>query len=809
VFDIDWERLGANHKVIVPFLGDRYGDALEKGDLKLAFDATEGSFSVWHYEHRFPVSPLSYPIILDRALVAIGEIGTEAAASALAASERLRTMNEETGADRRAAFPQEADALKQRIAGAVAESPGLRVAIERAVTLINGTPGLPESFGTLHRILEAQAYRAAHWRVAASDINYRRFFDINALAGLRIEEPEVFARAHEMVFRLVREGRVNGLRIDHIDGLADPAGYVRALQSAVGPGFYVVVEKILEPGEALRPWPVAGTSGYDALNLIDGVFVDTDNEAAFEELYRHATGVEGRYGALLRAAKTEILESSFASELEVLVSDLKRIADADRRTRDFAVTALRRAIVEIIARFPVYRSYLDDADVDPEDLRLVEQTVAAAKRWSALPDRTVHDFIADTLVGRIATEGPGRPDPELPRRFRRRFQQLTGPVMAKSLEDTLFYRFVRLLALNEVGGDPGHFGLTPRRFHETAAGRARDWPHAMVATATHDTKRGEDARGRLLALSEMPEAWAEAVARFEDLAAPHLIRVDEIDAPDANDRYMLLQTLLGAWPNELMQQDADAPIEAFRTRMEEYARKALREAKRHSSWVHVNEAYEKATSGLLRALLDPAGGFLPALRPLARRLAYAAMLTGLARTALKCSLPGVPDTYQGTEFWDFSLVDPDNRRRVDYGARAEALAQAPDLASLLQSWPDGRLKQQILARLLADRAAAPEFYAKADYQPVTAQGGKARHVLAFRRSFGSEALVVAVPRLLTRLVDGENPPLGQAFWEDTAVPAGPGRWRDVVTGTELAGDERLRAGELFSTLPIAVLRTMQ
>lgn len=809
MFDIDWERLGANHKVIIPFLGDRYGDALEKGDLKLTFDAAEGSFSVWHYEHRFPVSPLAYPIVLDRALVAIGEIGTEAAASALAASERLRTMGEETAADRRAAFPQEADALKQRIAQAVAESPGLRVAIERAVTLINGTPGLPESFGTLHRILETQAYRLAHWRVAASDINYRRFFDINGLAGLRIEEPEAFARAHEMVFRLVNEGRVNGLRIDHIDGLADPAGYVRALQSAVGPGFYIVVEKILEPSEPLRPWPVAGTSGYDALNLIDGVFVDTDNEAAFDVLYRRTTGVEDRYGTLLRAAKTEILDSSFASELEVLVSDLKRIAESDRRTRDFTVTALRRAIVEIIARFPVYRTYLDDAGVDPEDLRLVEQTVAAAKRWSALPDRTVHDFIAGTVLGKISTVGPGRPDPELQRRFQRRFQQLTGPVMAKSLEDTLFYRFVRLLALNEVGGDPGHFGMTQRRFHDTMAGRTRDWPHAMIATATHDTKRGEDARGRLLALSEMPEAWADAVARFEAMAAPHLVGIDEIDAPDANDRYMLLQTLLGAWPNELMEHESEAAVAAFRKRMEEYAEKALREAKRHTSWVHVNEAYESATVGLLHALLGPAGSFLPAFRPLAQRLAYGGMLTGLARTALKCTLPGVPDTYQGTEFWDLSLVDPDNRRPVDYGARAEALAQEPDFAALLRNWRDGRVKQRVLARLLADRAAAPEFYAKADYQPLAAEGAKARQVLAFRRSLGSETLIVAVPRLISRFADGENPALGQAFWEDTGVATGSGRWRDVVTGAELAGRDRLRVGELFSTLPIAVLRTLQ
>jgi (1->4)-alpha-D-glucan 1-alpha-D-glucosylmutase len=597
-FDIDWERLGANHKVIIPFLGDRYGEALEKGDLKLAFDPDEGSFSVWHYEHRFPVCPLAYPIILDRALVAIGEIGTEAAAAALAASERLRSMNDETVPERRAAFPEEAETLKRRIAEAVADSPGLRVAIERAVTLINGRPGLPESFGTLHRILETQAYRLAHWRVAASDINYRRFFDINGLAGLRVEVPEVFARTHETVFRLVREGRIDGLRIDHIDGLADPAGYVEALQREVGPGFYIVVEKILEPGEPLRPWAVAGTSGYDALNLIDGVFVDMDAEGAFEALYRRTTEIEGRYGALLRAAKTEILEMSFASELEVLVSDLKRIADADRRTRDFTVNALRRAVVEIVARFPVYRSYIDDSGAEPEDLRLVEDTIAKAKRGSTLPDRTTHDFIAGALLGRIETESPGRPDGDLLRRFRRRFQQLTGPVMAKSLEDTLFYRFVRLLPLNEVGGDPGHFGVTVDQFHAAASERARDWPHTIIATATHDTKRGEDARGRLLALSEMPDAWAEAVERFDRLAEPHLVAQDEGEAPDANDRYMLLQTLLGAWPFELMQEGSDQLLEPFRQRIEEYARKALREAKRHTSWVNTNDAYEQATLNL-------------------------------------------------------------------------------------------------------------------------------------------------------------------------------------------------------------------
>jgi (1->4)-alpha-D-glucan 1-alpha-D-glucosylmutase len=805
-FDIDWERLGANHKLVVPVLGDRYGDALEKGDLKLTFSPEEGSFSVWHWEHRLPISPLAYPIILERALVALEEGDAAGRGDVLAVSGRLRSMDEETAPERRAGFPEEAERLKERLRTAVAGSPGLQKAIERAVALVNGAPGVPESFGTLHRILEMQSYRLAHWRVAASDINYRRFFDINALAGLRVEDPEVFEETHEMVFRLVREGRIQGLRIDHIDGLADPEGYAKALQHAVGPGFYVVVEKILEPGEDLRPWPVAGTTGYDVLNLIDGVFVDTRNGDAFEQIYRERTDLEGRYGELLREAKTEILQTSFASELEVLVSDLKRIADADRRTRDYTAYAMRQALAEIVARFPVYRSYIAGDEPSPEDRTLVEETIRKAKRRSALPDLTLHDFIAAALLGGIETDAPGRPDPDLVRRFRRRVQQLTGPVMAKSLEDTLFYRYVRLISLNEVGGDPAHFGGTVEDFHRANAERGASWPHAMIATATHDTKRGEDARARLNALSEAPDIWRDALDRFERIAAPHVADLDGEGAPDANDRVMLLQALLGAWPVELLDDTTPDAAEAFRERIEGYLLKALREAKRHTSWVHGNDAYEQAATALVGALLDPGGAFLSEFRPLARRLAALGMLTGLARTALKSTLPGVPDIYQGTEFWDLSLVDPDNRRPVDYEARMRALEAGEPLPRLLQCWPDGRVKQALLARLLADRAATPSLYADGSYQPLSATGERAGHVLAFTRSCGTETLVVAMPRLVGSFLDGEAMPLGD-LWDDTALPLGPGRWRNILTDRAVeAAEGGCACRELFGDFPIAILR---
>ncbi|GJE53626.1 MULTISPECIES: malto-oligosyltrehalose synthase [Methylobacterium] len=812
-FDIDWERLGANRKLVIPFLGERYGDALEQGHLELKFDEAAGAFSVWHYEHQFPICPLQYPTILNRALAALGEIGDDPSADVLAISERLRGMNAETSLDRRRALPAEAEGLKQDLADAVRASPQIAAAIYRALQLLNGNKDYPDTFGPLHRLLESQSYRLAHWRIASSDINYRRFFDVNSLAGLRVEKSDIFQKSHALLFRLVAEGRIDGLRIDHIDGLADPLGYARALQAAVGPGFYVVVEKILEPGEKLRPWPVAGTTGYDVLNQLDGLHVDQALKPRIKRFYEWATGVDEPYKFQLRAAKAEILEISFASELEVLAADLKEIADADRRTRDFSMNAIRRALIEIIARFPTYRSYLagdlDESDVEVEDVTLIETTVRKAKRWSALPDRSVHNFAADALIGRIDTTGTARPDPRVILRFRRRFQQLTGPVMAKSLEDTLFYRFSELLALNEVGGDPGEYGIDVPHFHALQAARARDWPNAMITTATHDTKRGEDARSRQLALSELPEEWARAWDAWRRAATPHLATIEDEPAPDRNDQWMFLQAILGAWPLELLDGDDAGAIEDFRKRLDAYAEKALREAKRFSSWVNVDEAYEGAVHALFAKLIAPGSDFLARTRPFAKRLAHLGMIAGLGRTVLKATLPGIPDIYQGTEFWDFSFVDPDNRRPVDYGARAGALSEQGAPAELLAHWTDGRVKQATLTKLLADRADRPAFYADAGYQAVAASGEHADHVVAFLRSEnggGEGDLLVAVPRLVARLV-GDTVWSAEAFG-GTHLPVAEGsRWTDIVGGASHASENgRLDLGTLFDALPYAVLK---
>ncbi len=799
-FDIDWERLGANGKLVLPFLGERYGDALESGQLKLDLDEASGSLSIWHFEHRFPINPLTYPIVLDRVLTVAGDHSEPGFRELLAVSARLRTLGEAADMAGRPGVLDECEALKQRLAATFAASPGLADGARRTIALINGVAGIPESFDTLHRILEMQTYRLAYWRVAASDINYRRFFDINTLGGIRVEEPEVFRRTHALILDLVRSDRVQGLRIDHIDGLADPEGYIRALQAEVGPGFYILAEKILGEGEDLRPWPMSGTTGYDVLNLLDGVLVDRSAAGPIEDAFREAGGGSESFDLLLRQARRETLEASFASELEVLVSDLARIALADRRTRDYTIHAMRQALVEIIERFPVYRSYIT-GEPAPEDRRLIEKTVASAVKATRLPDHSLHGFIAEILLDDIDVSA-GRPLPEHVARFRRRFQQLTGPVMAKSLEDTLFYRHGPLLALNEVGGEPSAFGASPKTFHLANAERRRAWPHAMIATATHDTKRGEDGRARLLALTGLAGSWAGHVRLWRSLAAE---LAPEPARPDGPDRYFILQQLLAAWPFELLDEDDPAVLEDFRARMQGWVEKALREAKRHTSWTNPQEAYEAAAKELIARCLAPGSRFLEAFRPLAAELAERGMVKSLARTVLKLTVPGVPDFYQGTEFWDLSLVDPDNRRAVDYDARERALDDETPIEALLANWRDGRVKQRIVTRLLADRAGSPRLYEGGDYRPVAARGARAGDLLAFARERGSEALMVVTARLDALDTGAWTMPVG-ARWAGVTVPVAPGPWRDILTGRRFTVGPEVEASDLLELLPVAVLR---
>ena len=795
-FDIDWERLGAHGKLVAPFLGAQYGEVLEKGDLKLSFDAEEGSFSVNHYEHRFPICPLTYPDILDRAVAVEASEGGDGIDGLLRVGEELRALAQEPP-HRQHDVVSTCERLKLRLA-VLARRPNVLQTIEQAVAVFNGTPGLSESFGTLHRLLERQAYRLSFWRVAASDVNYRRFFDIDGLAGVRIEKPDVFGRTHKLIFDLVRRGLVQGLRIDHIDGLADPKAYAAALQRAIGPNFYVVAEKILEPGEALRPWPLSGTTGYEMLNFLDGVFVDGANEKTFDRLYHETAGFAQSYEEALLAAKRQVLLESFSSELESLVSDMKRIADANRLTRDYNVNAIRVALGDLICAFPVYRTYITPRTLESEDRLLLGEVLEHAKAITALPDRSVHDFLGSVLLGTVPMGRPGRASPGLVNRFRRRFQQLTGPVMAKSLEDTLFYRYVRFLVLNEVGGEPSRFGVKPADFHAENRERAATWPQALTTTATHDTKRGEDARARLLALSEAPDLWAQALAIWK-------VEVKSVVEPDANDQYMFLQALLGVWPVELLDRDDPAVLAALRERLAAYVPKALREAKRHSKWIAPNEAYERATIDLLDRLLTEGSSFMARMRPIIRDLAKRGMLISLYRTVLKCTVPGVPDFYQGTALWDFSLVDPDNRRPVDYIQRGTILKDGERLADLLEGWRSGGIKLRLASDLLRERRDHALFYAKADYVPLTVTGPRSEKVIAFSRRYRDQTLVVIVPRLSGSASANAVVPTG-AFWQGTTIGMPAGRWRDVFEGGTLDSTGTVAVGEALAALPFAVLR---
>jgi (1->4)-alpha-D-glucan 1-alpha-D-glucosylmutase len=790
VFDIDWERPGARGKLVAPFLGSPYGEALAAGEIRLAFDAKTGSFSVWHHEHQFPICPLDYPDMLDRAAAVLESTDDRVALQGVC--EALWKLS--GAVDAGEATPENASQLKSRLATLAAGSPPIASALDLVLADFNGAAGDAASFGPLHSLLDRQSYRLAFWRVTESELNYRRFFEISSLAGLRAEDPDVFERTHRLIFRLIAEKRIDGLRVDHVDGLADPEGYLKRLQSVVGPRFYVVVEKILEHGEILRKWPISGTTGYDALHVLDGLFVDGRSEAVFTRDRQRYAGASMNFDDELRRIKTDMLRRSFGSEFNALVDNLKAVADASPYTRDFTRPALARVVGGMISWLPVYRSYLTDGEVEAEDRELVTDTSANLALALEFPDLPALDFFVFVLLGAFENDKLSL-DPEGVGKVRRQFQQLSGPVMAKSLEDTLFYRDTRLIALDEVGGDPTRFGASPEEFHAGNLARLRSWPHAMIATETHDSKRGEDMRARLVALTEVPREWENAVELWKAVVADH-----SGPKPDDNDLYFMLQTIVGAWPLELLAAPDPQSISAYVERLGAYFLKSLRESKRRSSWSDPKISYEDAVQDLVKSVFSIEGRFLGEASPFVRRLAHVGMLNSLSRLVLKGAVPGIPDTYQGTEFWDFSLVDPDNRRPVDYEARTRALGGGSPV-ELIESWMDGRVKQELLRRLLADRADAPELYAYGDYVDLSASGEGSRHVVAFSRNWQGASRVIVAGRLLAEFGRGQESPLSKTF-----LPVSAGRWRDLLTGGEWNFESgQIDLGELLSPLPAAVL----
>ncbi len=814
-FDIDWEQVGspAHHKVMVPVLGDHYGLALERGEIKLAFEPDAGGFALFYFEHRFPVAPREYSRILEQALRALPVQALEATVRAefesLISAFTHLPPQEATQPELVIERNRDKEVHKRHLAALWRAHPALAKAIDAAVHEISGTPGEAHSFDALHALLEDQAYRLAYWRVASDEINYRRFFDINDLAGLRVEDEAVFEATHRLVLELVASGKVQGLRIDHPDGLYEPARYFQRLQDRIGAQagtasrhggtlpIYLVVEKIAAGHERVpEAWPVHGTTGYRFANVVNGLFVDTAMRSRIDRIYRAFTGEIATFDDVVYASKRVILRNALSSELNVLAGQLARIAQADRRTRDFTLNTLRQALTEVIACFPVYRTYIAER-VSAQDRRYVEWAIARAKQRSRASDVSIFDFVLSALLDR-PVEGGAADLPQQVHRFALRFQQLTGPVTAKGVEDTAFYRYTRLASLNEVGGDPERFGFTLAAFHGASLDRAKRWPHTMLAGSTHDSKRSEDVRARINTLSEMPAAWRLALRRWSRINRSKKVAVDDVPAPSANDEYLLYQTLLGSWPGAPLD---EAALAAYRQRIEAYMIKAVREAKVHSSWINVNEAYEHAVREFVRGLLARLQNnlFLDEFLGLQRMVAWLGMLNSLSQTLIRFASPGVPDVFQGTELWDDSLVDPDNRRPVDWALRRDLLGQVkpllalppaervPQLHAMLLRPEDGRCKLFLICAGLAARARSRSVFEAGDYVAVTAEGVHAKRIVAFARRGSAGGVIAVAPRLFAGLCNQPGQlPCGTHVWGDTHLLLpwlAPGvELRDMISG---------------------------
>jgi (1->4)-alpha-D-glucan 1-alpha-D-glucosylmutase len=834
-FDIRWGPAAVQPaaprkgRVLLPMLGDLYGAVLENQELTLKLDET--GFFVRYFEAKLPLDPKTYHPILENALGNLSALSRAARADL----ERLLTVVEQLP-PRTARNPaeltrrrREKETLKRGLWKLYLGRPQIRAALDKTLFALNGVKGVASSFDQLDRLLGQQAYRAAFWKLAAEEINYRRFFDVSDLVGLRVEDPEVFEARHAQIFQLIREGKVTGLRIDHIDGLRDPLGYLRRLEKSAcaacaergaHAGVYTVVEKILAEGEDLpSSWPVSGTTGYDFLNFVNEVFVDPAGLTALGEIYRRFTGVAESFEEFAYRGNRQVLEQLFNGEVNALTQALGRLAERDRWARDVPLPEYKRALVEVTACLSIYRTYIHDDAVSGRDRHYIEWAFEEARRRTPAEQAgpPAFDFLRSVLL--LEPDGLDGAARQERLDFVMQWQQFTGAAMAKGLEDTALYNYHRLISLNEVGGHPGSGGKSVEDLHESLRLRLDRMPCTLNASSTHDTKRSEDVRARLSALSELHADWGRCLKKWSRLNRPRKRAVGGSLAPDPNDEILIYQTLLGVWPIP-----PDEPA-ALKERLGQFVVKALREAKTHSSWLRPDEAYEASVVGFVEALiaLPPDDPFMKDFLPLAARIAFYGAFNSLSEALLKIMAPGVPDFYQGSELWDFSLVDPDNRRPVDFPGRVRALedlrrsqAHRPlELArELAANWQDGRAKLYLIHKGLEFRKAHPAMFSAGDYVPLEPRGPRARHLIAFARRTGREWTAVAVPRLLAQISRPPAPPVGPSVWgRATTVELpqdAPDRWLNLFTGETVKSSRRrgmksLRLPDLFSSFPVAAL----
>ena len=804
-FDIEWQpqKVALHNKVLLAVLGAQYGEVLEKGELRL--ERQGGAFLVRYYDRCLPTNPRSIWPLLERAIARL-DVGADdprrQELESIVTGLRNMPSRTDTERDRQRERAREKEVLKRRLATST-EDEAVARAIDEELAIANGKVGDPRSFDELDRILMEQSYRLAYWRVATEEINYRRFFDVNDLAAIRMESDDVFSHAHALLLRLVAEGRLHGVRLDHTDGLYDPAEYFvklrRAIQNvAEGPrrDVYMVAEKILTLGEELpERWAIEGTTGYDFLVQASGVFVDRTAEKAFTKIYADVTGDSRSFSEHARESKRTIMRSSLSSEMHMLSQRLERIAMRDRRSRDFTLPMLHRAVCETIAAFGVYRSYIrPDGARDETDDQIVRRATRLAQRRNPEISPSVFDFLRDVLF--LSREPVDEEDRAAQIQLAMSFQQMTGPVMAKSVEDTTFYRYVRFVALNEVGGGPERFGTTTAELHAGNALRRAKWPRTMTATSTHDTKRGEDVRARLAVISEMPETWERWVEEWLAIGEGHVTMIEDEPAPTRLDQYLFFQTALGAYPFE-------GASEGFVTRLVDYAIKAAREAKVSTSWLGPDEAYEGALTSFITSMFAQ-GAFEKSLKAASEAISPHGASNGIGQVVLKIASPGVPDTYQGCELWDLSLVDPDNRRPVDYEARKAALRSLDGVTpkDLLASFRDGRVKLHVLRAALQARRAMPKVFIEGDYAPIDAGDD----VVAFTRNHAEGSIACVVTRRPYHVTRGQSPFAIGDVWGDRTIAIPRGEWHDVLTGAKIVVDgDGVRASKVFAELPVALL----
>ncbi|WP_447971143.1 malto-oligosyltrehalose synthase [Nitrospira sp. M1] len=842
LFDIDWNpvKVELEDKVLLPILGEQYGIALENQEITLSY--VDGRFFLQYYDHQFPIDPSTWTLILTfRQDDLTNQLSPDDAhwqefQSIITALSHLPSRNERDP-ERIAERYREKEVIQRRLSNLYQEQSDIADFLNENIRILNGTKGSDRSFDLLDALVSNQAYRLAYWRVAAEEINYRRFFDVNQLAAIRMEEPQVFTEFHQCVFHLLKTGAITGLRIDHIDGLFDPKAYLEQWQAWAreelnlpfddhNRSIFIVVEKILGKSETLsEDWPCHGTTGYDFLTLLNNLFIDTQHVRKFDDLYNRFTKPPGTYDDLIYSSKKLIMSSAMSSEINALGHQLSLLSERNRRSRDFTLNSLIHAVREIIACFPVYRTYVtfDPSEgVSDRDRLYIRLATVRAKRRNPAISNLVFDFIRDLLL-KVPFDG-SRLDWREVNSFIMKFQQTTSPVMAKGVEDTAFYTYNRLTSLNEVGGEPDQFGISLDHFHEAMQSRKETSPYSMSATATHDTKRGEDVRARLNVLSEFPQEWRKHVSRWSQLNKKAKQIIEEHPIPDRNEEYFLYQTLLGCWPFTPLE---GPDLENFSSRIQEYMVKSLREAKVHSSWLNPNEAYESAVQEFIVHILKPtrSRAFLRDFLSFQHTIAHFGIINSLSQVLLKITAPGIPDFYQGTELWDLHLVDPDNRRPIPYEHYRHALddlynTQQRDgtltlVRQLLEHPHNGHLKLWTTTMALQYRKSHASLFLDGQFQPLMTEGPQSPHACAFARIEGEHASVTIIPRLISTICSEPRQwPLGKEIWNNTNLllpdKLSGSQFTNILTGECIPSTQHNEKAivplhRIFEHFPVAVL----